>query len=129
MSAHRATCLNCGNAFESNRPKGTVFQCSGECRREFNNRRATRGAEIYDLMMTLRYDRQAATDDAVWSKACALLASFRADDGTTRGGRRSWQDHNAVIARKPAVYASRVYSTAIKLRQSRKAVHAPAQAI
>lgn len=103
---HKATCLNCGAPFETARPKGTVFQCGSTCRTEWNNRRAQRGAELYDLMMAVRYERDVATEQALWSKACALMASFKADDDKARGGRRSWQDHKAVTERKPYVYAN-----------------------
>lgn len=116
---HKATCLNCGKVFESLRPKGTVIQCSPACRKEFNNRRMTRGAELYDLMMAVRYDRAEATESALWSKACALMAHYRADDDKARDSRRSWQSHKAVTERQPAVFAGVAIGQRDKARRVR----------
>lgn len=103
---HKANCLNCGVEFESARARGTVFACSTACRKEFNNRRAIRGAEFYDLFMTIRYDRETATKRATWSKLCALAAHCRAEDERARAGRRSWQDERAVTERRPSVFSA-----------------------
>lgn len=117
---HKAACINCGASFESARPRGTVFQCSSKCRAEFNNRRAGRGAEIYDLMMALRYERETATESAIWSKACALLAHFRTEDERERNGRKSWQDHKAVTERKPFIYAGVASNAKAKARKAKE---------
>lgn len=116
---HKATCLNCGKAIESARPAGTVIHCSIPCKREFNNRRMTRGAEIYDLMMAVRYERETATEQALWSKACALLAHYRSEDERERDSRRSWQNHRAVTERRPAIFAGVASGQRDKARRGR----------
>jgi hypothetical protein len=86
------TCSDCGLVFETNVRAAKV--CSTACRKAFNNRRALRGAEMYDLMMKCRFDRKSAKDDATWSQLCALASAYRAADKEQRDGRVSW-DQNA----------------------------------
>lgn len=56
-----------------------------------------RGADIYDLVMILRYDRDTATRNKVWRSINRLAAKFREEDMQERGGRRSWRRLRSII--------------------------------
>ena len=71
----------------------------------FNNRRAKRGAELYDLFMALRHDRATATLFKVWRLLNRLAALFREEDRLGRDGRRSWRHPAAIIERRPYLKA------------------------
>jgi hypothetical protein len=91
-------CRECGNSFSAQR--ATSEFCSTNCRTQFHNRRALRGAQLYDLIMTMRYDRAAGA----WSMLCRMAASFKIEDDRERPGRRSWdkvakvRDRNAHLS-------------------------------
>ena len=93
------TCSECGAVYQAQRT--TREFCSSSCRQVFNNRKATRGAAIYDLAMQWRADR---SDKAALSLLCQLLAQFKDEDD--RAGRRSWDHSGAVKARKPYLGAT-----------------------
>ena len=94
-----------GEAGSSNgfggRPGRAADFCSSACRRSFNNRRALRGAELYDLVMTARFDRPLAKVLKVWGWIARLATSFRDEDRRDRGGRPSWRPPAEIRARKP----------------------------
>lgn len=81
-------CQECGGCFETKR-REAMF-CGDPCRKSHHNRRATRGAELYDLLMTMRYDRAHAKDEALWSHICALTSAYRTSDKRKRPGRTSF---------------------------------------
>jgi hypothetical protein len=81
-------CAECGSEFGSDRAHAEF--CGTSCRKTYNNRRAVRGAELYDLMMTMRFDRKHATDEQLWSHICALASAYNTSDKNLRGGRRSY---------------------------------------
>jgi predicted nucleotidyltransferase component of viral defense system len=99
-------CLNCGKQFTTKRNPATVYACSEACRKAFNNRRMVRGAELYDLFMSLRYEREYAKDNQIWGKMCALARMFHDEDTASRDGRRSWQKAQRVIERQPAAFVT-----------------------
>ncbi len=93
-----AVCLECGG------PRGDAGTfCSAKCRQVWNNRRLQRGAEIYDLLMTLRYERRSAA--GVFTALCRAAAAFRAADSRERAGRASWSNAREILARKPYLTA------------------------
>ena len=61
--------------------------CRPQCRRAFNNRRAVRGAELYDLVMAHRFDRATARDLGVLALINRAASIFREEDRRERGGR------------------------------------------
>lgn len=97
---NQGVCLECGDCFVSAR-QGTEF-CDANCNKAFNNRRATRGAELYDLLMALRYDREQSTVLGVWKVICRICAEYRQADKQARDSRRSWQPPKRVIQRNPS---------------------------
>lgn len=85
-------CLECGEPLDHLTKPGNF--CCREHRKHFNNRRMTRGAEIYDLVMELRFNRAEAKRKGTWSILCARAGAFRDADKAYREGRQSW-DSNA----------------------------------
>jgi len=103
---HPRACLECGAAYVPATAEAEF--CSAHCRMAFNNRRAKRGAELYDLFMALRHDRAVATTFKVWRLLNRLAAGFRAEDVTERAGRRSWRPPAEILARRPYLTAERL---------------------
>lgn len=100
--ARLRTCIECGVKFEVH-PKAGEF-CTKPCRKKFHNRRAKRGAQLYDIFMSMRFARGQHPDD--WTLLCALGARFREADKALRNGRRSWQAHAKALDRIPYGYGS-----------------------
>lgn len=97
-------CLECGGAAPG---KGDF--CAATCRYEYNNRRKARGAELYDLYMAHRFDRQTAKELGVLQAMNRMASNWRQEDHQARASRRSW--------RRPAdVLAERVYLIAKSVR-------------
>lgn len=77
---HTATCRECSDKYEAQ--KAASKFCGSKCRKTFNNRRALRGAQIYDMMMGLRFDRKGAADAGLdYTAVCALVKKFADQDG------------------------------------------------
>lgn len=97
-------CLECGDDFEALKPFG-AFCCPAH-RRDWNNRRQTRGAELYDLFMALRFQRGLAQALALWKLVCRLAAAYRDEDWRDRAGRLSWRSPRDVVAERPWLNAT-----------------------
>lgn len=97
-------CAECGEPYEGLKPFGG-FCCPGH-RAQFNNRRKTRGAELYDLVMAWRYQRGLAKTLALWKLVCRMAGAFRDEDWRTRAGRRSWRSPREVLAERPWLHAN-----------------------
>ncbi|RWQ35508.1 MAG: transcriptional regulator [Mesorhizobium sp.] len=91
-------CLECGEPFE--RAPSREF-CSVKCRKDWNNRRMKRGAELYDLYMAHRFDRANAKDLRVFQAINRMASNFREEDRTERAGRQSWRRPSAVLDERP----------------------------
>ena len=72
----------------------------------------TRGAELYDLWMTLRYDRPLAQAYGVWKLLCRLAWQYRDEDNARRNGRKSWRSPRAILDRNPSLRATVVHRKA-----------------
>lgn len=83
-------CLECGTALEARKTKGAELKfCSPAHRKTFNNRRMTRGGEMYDYVMSGRFER--GTHAGIWREALTVMAThFRDKDKSERDGRQSW---------------------------------------
>lgn len=92
-------CRECGSQFEESvdqrRPR--VF-CGSGCKSTWHNRRRVRGAMLYDLFMSTRYQREHAVSAGATSMMSQLAAAFLAEDAVERNGRRSWHLADAVLA-------------------------------
>lgn len=107
LDARKFECLECGGPCESTAANAEF--CTTACRKAWNNRRAMRGAEIYDLLMVLRFDRHRAQHLKVWTLMCRMVALFREDDWNARAGRRSWLPAEQVLDRKAYLHAMVVH--------------------
>lgn len=91
-------CRECGAPFAATKKTGKVEAvayaprrfCSTECRKAFNNRRAMRGAEAYDLLRAMRRERAEAKEMNLWTAICRLEEKWQAEDDHDRPGRRSY---------------------------------------
>lgn len=93
-------CRECGS--ELGEVRAITMFCSNTCRQTFNNRRAQRGAVLYDLWMTQRYDRPAAKALKILALMCALGKQYREEDIQRAGHmRKSWMDAGAVLHSRP----------------------------
>lgn len=63
-----------------------------------------RGAELYDLFMTMRFDRQIGNEQKVWTLMCAVAGAYRDADKVLRESRKSW-DAKAFL-RIPMAYGN-----------------------
>jgi len=86
--ARVGACRECGARYTAKR--ATRGFCCGVCRQNWNNRRLLRGAEFYDLFMSMRHDRDHADDQGAWNFMCRMAADYKAKDDSERAGRRSW---------------------------------------
>lgn len=82
--------------------------CGQPCRLRFNNRRLQRGAELYDLFMTMRYDRSEAKRLGVWALMCRMGQQMREEDQIDREGRQSWRNPSDVLKDRADLRAVRV---------------------
>ena len=90
-------CAECGAPFA--RKRITEEFCSTKCRKTFNNRRATRGAQLYDLFCAMRRERDVSKDIGVWSEMCRLELMWHLEDEKTREGRKSYVPPKKAIGR------------------------------
>ena len=108
----RRHCRECGEAFEAQRADAEF--CSTPHRRDWNNRRQKRGAELYDLFMFMRHERRATeelkTDPGfnVWTVAAQLATDWKAEDDRDRDGRRSYQHIPGLVAAGKYTYLKSV---------------------
>lgn len=70
-------CRECGEPFDTKRTD--AYFCSTPCRKTFNNRKATRGAQMYDAAMQWRAER-GETGKIAMSELCHVLSGFIAAD-------------------------------------------------
>jgi hypothetical protein len=92
-------CRECGKDAGKAPAGRSKFFCSTPCRQAWNNRRRDRGAELYDLFMAMRYDRDAAKDADAWTKMCRMAQLFHEED--QRAGRRSYRKIAEVLQDRP----------------------------
>lgn len=104
-------CRECGTGFKGLRADATF--CRPACRRDYNARRAKRGAQLYDLFMIYRYERELAGRLGIWAKLCRMAQDFRQEDTTKRQGRYSWDDAKTVLMRHPTLSVQHLPTTRI----------------
>lgn len=94
-----STCAECGKSFEA-RAYGSSF-CGTPCKRAFNNRRAQRGALLYDLVMVaLENPELDARYGNVSSRQAALVQRWRDEDaasGRKRTTQRVFEIHERTL--------------------------------
>jgi endogenous inhibitor of DNA gyrase (YacG/DUF329 family) len=101
----RRTCRECGAHFQAQRVSREF--CCTKCRQIFHNRAASRAAEIFHVLMAMRFDRANAKAAGAWSLLCRMAAAFKAEDDRARPGRRpSWDGIEKVKARNAHLLAT-----------------------
>lgn len=96
MKSAQGMCPECGQAVSAaGKPK--LF-CSVSCRQSFNNRRMTRGADLYDLFRALRRNRAQAKELNLWTIICRLEKAWQDEDEASRDGRQSYQSPRKSLA-------------------------------
>lgn len=93
-------CPECGSAHTA---KGAF--CAEACRTVFNNRRKERGAELYDLFMAFRWERELAATLGIFQAICRLASNWRQEDRERRDGRKSWRHPRIVLEERPYLKA------------------------
>ncbi len=104
-------CDECG---EPHKSKGRF--CGTPCRQAFNNRRLQRGAQVYDLVYAMRYDRDSAKTLGVWAELCRVVEQWNQEDKAEHGGRKTYIPPKVAIAnlkdrgqlRRATIYQTRV---------------------
>ncbi len=97
-------CLECGGPGRQAGENTREF-CCDQCRRAWHARREKRGAELYDFVMAMRYERGLASRLVIgWALICRLAAAYRASDETARQGRRSWRRPGVALESLPSAY-------------------------
>ncbi len=102
--AKEVECLNCGSRFLAGTRRPEF--CGTPCIKSWNNRRMVRGAELYDLMMILRFEREEAYQKKVWSAMTRLARRYRDEDLAERNGRRSWRRLRSIIETRLALFST-----------------------
>lgn len=90
----KTKCIECTKEFE--RATYRASFCGGKCRRDFNNRRATRGAILYDLAMLVLDEKDSKEQVNLAQRRDEVLASWRAEDAAA-GRKRTWQSKYDVL--------------------------------
>lgn len=81
------TCRECGKPLSNEMKANADFCCTGH-RIKWRNRRMSRGADLYDCFMALRYDRGAAKLHGLWALMCRMASDWHEED--QKAGRRTY---------------------------------------
>lgn len=73
-------CWECNEVFVVTNPTGDQNFCCAAHRHAWNNRRKSRGADLIDVFMALRFDRETAKEHQAWSIMCRMASNWRAED-------------------------------------------------
>lgn len=96
-------CRECGIDLAPLGLKKSAVFCKAEHRKDWNNRRMVRGAELYDLFMEKRYDRDTKEARDAWTIMSNLALAYRSADKKRRNGRKSW-NAKETVARLPLAF-------------------------
>lgn len=89
-------CRECQKPLDASLKANATF-CGIPCKAKWNNRRKNRGADLYDLWMAMRYERDEAKRHEVWKEMCRLSEGWKADDD--KQGIKSYEMPGVVIPR------------------------------
>lgn len=93
-----ATCLECSAPLTHTPGKRPKQFCCLAHKRDFNNRRQMRGAQLIDLWMAHRYDRKAAVKAGVLVVMQQMALEWREEDIAAR--RASFGDWQSAVDRR-----------------------------
>lgn len=91
-------CQECGKPLAAHKDPRSIF-CSGPCRMTWNNRRGSRGSDIYDLVMAWRYERPVCKALGLFTLLCRMARVWHEEDKHERDGRRSYTDPDTALSR------------------------------
>lgn len=97
---HNRTCLECKGTFTSR--QFTADFCRATCRRAFNNRRAQRGAALYDLLMIEATDPYRFESLRLAGRASAMIEAFKRED--EEAGRKRSHKHASGVHIDTVIY-------------------------
>jgi len=89
-------CRECGCELRSLGLRPTAVFCCVEHRKAWNNRRAVRGAELYDLFMANSYERDKRKTLGLLAQMSRLTRAYRDADKALRDGRPSWNAEETI---------------------------------
>lgn len=89
-------CRECGKPLSTDRKANTEF-CGTPCRIAWRNRRMSRGADLYDAFMAMRFDRAAAKDKGLWALMCRMASTWNEEDKAA--GRQSYFPPDQTVSR------------------------------
>ncbi len=105
---HPRTCRECNTPLAATRKENAEF-CAVPCRIAWRNRRMSRGADLYDVFMALRFDRAVAYEKGLYALMCRMASTWNEEDKVS--GRQSYfpadetvirnNHHNAVVVSRP----------------------------
>lgn len=93
MAIGKHICKECGGDFDSRQYNASF--CSDGCKRTFNNRRAKRGAILYDLLMIETFDPKGFTANKLETRV-ELIARWR-EEGAAAKRSRTWKRPHDVM--------------------------------
>jgi len=65
--------------------------------RVLRDRRMSRGADLYDAFMAMRFDREAAKDKGLWALMCRMASAWNEEDKAA--GRQSYFPPDETVQR------------------------------
>lgn len=105
MKNSNRTCRECGEPFMG--LKRHAAFCSTKCRKTWNNRRAVRGALLYDAFMAMRYERGLAKKLGLTYTFICRLGEMWSNAPDNPAG-RSYRAPGEVMAETSAMVNSRM---------------------
>ena len=105
-------CFECGKEVVKTRDHEQNFCCT-PCRTAWNNRRKLRGAEMYDLIMAMRFNRKQSK--GLWAIMCRMASEYNAED--KEKGRVSAAPVRTVLERNVR-YAATKHTTGHGMRRT-----------
>jgi hypothetical protein len=96
MTPKRLTkcCIECHQPLH---PGRAAKFCGVPCKATWNNRRKSRGQDLYDLFMNMRYNRAVASEAGVWAEMCRLAEGWHDED--LAANRQSYDPPSVVLPR------------------------------
>jgi len=114
MAIFSKCCADCGASFTSIKPRAEF--CGDKCRKTYNNRRAVRGAELYDVAMCWKDARTRYGDE---EKAMILLLNKWKDEDAARAAETSNPAFQSYTPWKRLHHAFKLWLSTEKLQSTR----------
>jgi hypothetical protein len=93
-----AKCIECG----ADHGRASEF-CSNKCKQTFHNRRAMRGAIAYDMLMSMRFDRNGDIKMNEMRQLMQTVATEWRQEDIKAGRKKTWSSVKDWLAKNPWV--------------------------